>query len=140
MSLDAMPDASGTFHFDDVPAGDYTVGMFAMPGSPSAPAVHATVVPNQRTSVTLVLPTKTVDVAIHVTGADCTMFMLARPGDGSARLDPDATVQVAQCDKGVAEISAVAPGPYRGCVGIKCVPLTVADAPAKQTLELAFPP
>ena len=140
ISLDAVLDASGGFHFDDVPAGDYSIGMFAPPGSPSAPSVQATVVANQRITVTLVLPKATVDIAVHVTGADCDLFLLARPGEGSGMPGPDSFVQIAKCNKGVAEISAIAPGPYRGCSSQKCAPLTVAEAPPKQTIELALPP
>ena len=138
--LDAELDASGAFHFDDVPAGDYSIGMFAMPGSPSAPAVHATVVANQRVAVTLVLPTATVDIAVHVAGEGCDFFMLALPGEGSAMPGPDSMVQAGPCAKGVVELSAVAPGAYRGCNMRRCAPLTVAAAPTKQTIELAFPP
>ena len=130
-------DVSGAFHFDGLPAGDYVVGMMPLPGKPGAPSNHALVVANQRASVTLVLPTKTVTLEITVTGAACKRLALARPGTGPPTGDD--LIGVGRCQANVVELAGIGPGAYRACITGACVPVTVADAPATQSFTLPFP-
>lgn len=64
----AKVDASGEFHLDGLPAGDYVLVMSSEPGTTAPASVNVTVVANQRAKVKLVMSNGSVRLVVKVTG------------------------------------------------------------------------
>lgn len=129
----AEVDATGAFHFDALPPGDYTLSMIPLPGASVPPPVKIIVVANQRAVAKLVMPGNTVRVILKAAGGSCDMIMLRPPGDLEAS-------NLAACAEGTATYDGVAPGSYEACSKEgTCTPITVAASPATQTFQLRAP-
>jgi protocatechuate 3,4-dioxygenase beta subunit len=126
-------DATGSFRFDGLPPGEYTLSMIPLPGKSVPPPVTVTVVANQRARTKLVMPRDTVQVILKILGGTCTAIVLRTPGDAHS-------TNFAQCAAGAATYEGVAPGSYEACPGGEgCTSITVAAAPATQTFEIRAP-
>ncbi len=133
--LTARVDRSGAFHFDGLPAGDYTLSMFPLPGRTGPAPASVTVVANQRAKAKLVVPNGNVTLIVKISGGTCTGVMLMPPGDGPFRWGDYRGF--ASCSGDTAEFDGVEPGSYRVCAGaVNCTPVTVLPAPEKQTVQV----
>lgn len=118
-----------TVMLDHLHAGTYDVWLYDLGGSPTQPR-RVTVGSRQKTTVDFSAPLPaTVEVSIR-----CDHFVRVIPAGLS---DPDEMLYgIAQglCSGGELTFTDVEPGTYSVC-GKRCIPMTVAPAPVRQTFD-----
>jgi hypothetical protein len=130
----ANTDATGAFHFDSLPPGDYKLSVGALPGRLGA-STTVRVIANQRTAAKISVAHKRILLTVKVSGGSCdTVTLATAQGDIN-----DYTAGFQRCSQGKAEFE-IPPGNYKACPERHdCVPVTVAASPPAQTVEVRAP-
>jgi large repetitive protein len=112
----AQIDATGAFHFEGLPPGDYELRIQVFR---SVPPALASIRPNMRVQVHFAIPATPVRLTVRAT--DCQYLGLSVDGASSF-------LQRA-CTDGVATFDDLAPGRYAVCRDEACVPIVVPAEP-----------
>ncbi len=127
--------SNGAFRFDGLVPGEYAISNIGGPGKVGA-TVKVSVVANERVTAKLETGDKRIALTIKVLGGDCQLMMVVPPGTETPKPGAEG---MQRCSNNEAQLE-IAPGNYRACPDLRtCVPITVAQAPATQTLTIRAP-